>query len=184
MNRDEMIDRLLDENEIRKCIYRYCRGVDRNDLDLIRSCYHPNAHDDHGLFEGDVDGFIEYIRPAPERYDITQHFVANVLIDVEGDVAVAESYLIAFLWKRTDYGVLKRQVNMRYVDRFEKREGLWKIAERLCVFDWSSQGSSGHEWAALSRPPGPRRDRSDPAYGYPLDAEPVVGMAVLPSWSR
>ncbi len=29
-------------------------------------------------------------------------------------------------------------LGLRYVDRFERRDGRWLIAARVCAFDWSS----------------------------------------------
>jgi hypothetical protein len=60
--------RVIDQQEIRDVIYRYCRGIDRRDFDLVRSCYHPEAHDDHGVFRGGVDDFIAYIERDLARY--------------------------------------------------------------------------------------------------------------------
>ncbi|MEY3566868.1 MAG: hypothetical protein RLZ19_882, partial [Actinomycetota bacterium] len=48
MNIDEVVAR----EHIRDVVYRYARGVDRRDFDLVRSCYHPDATDDHGPFTG------------------------------------------------------------------------------------------------------------------------------------
>ncbi|MEI6002085.1 hypothetical protein H3V53_34635 [Paraburkholderia bengalensis] len=31
---------------------RYCRGIDRIDWDLVRTCYHPDAFDEHGSSGG------------------------------------------------------------------------------------------------------------------------------------
>jgi hypothetical protein len=28
-------------------------------------------------------------------------------------------------------------MGLRYVDRFEKRDGKWLIAKRVCAFDWA-----------------------------------------------
>ena len=55
------LDDLIDREQIRDVIYRYARGVDRRDYELVRSCYHPNATDDHGSYKGDVDGFITWL---------------------------------------------------------------------------------------------------------------------------
>ena len=52
--------RLLDEEAIKKVHLRYCRGIDRRDWELLRSCYHPDALDDHGDYVGGVDGFIKF----------------------------------------------------------------------------------------------------------------------------
>ena len=43
---------LLDAEQIRDVILRYCHAADRGDWDLARSCYHPDALDDHGIFSG------------------------------------------------------------------------------------------------------------------------------------
>lgn len=48
------------------------------DLDLIRSCYHPDAIDDHGDYVGGVDGFIEYARETcPSSLRPTTAFAIN-----------------------------------------------------------------------------------------------------------
>src|SRR5262245_17777267 len=43
---------LLDKQAIQEVLARYCRGVDRADLELLRSVYHPDAIDNHGTFNG------------------------------------------------------------------------------------------------------------------------------------
>ena len=44
---DVALQRLLDEDAIKKVHLRYCRAIDRRDFDLLRTCYHPDAEDDH-----------------------------------------------------------------------------------------------------------------------------------------
>lgn len=41
-----------DRSEIWQVLMNYCRGVDRLDRELLLSCYHPDATDDHGIFMG------------------------------------------------------------------------------------------------------------------------------------
>jgi len=57
---DPKLQNLVDEAEIRQVHIRYCRGIDRMDWALVRSCYHPDAIDRHGAYEGGVEGFIEW----------------------------------------------------------------------------------------------------------------------------
>ena len=52
---DPRLAGLLDKQEIEEVVLRYCRGIDRRDFDLVRSCYHPDARDRHGSFDGTVD---------------------------------------------------------------------------------------------------------------------------------
>jgi ketosteroid isomerase-like protein len=135
----ERLQRTLDQQEIADVIHRYCRGIDRCDFDLVRSCYHPDGIDDHGDFRGGVEEFIAYVQRGIGHYEHTMHFIGNTLIEPAGDEARAESYLVAYhhlLASRTkperDY-----VVGLRYVDDFERRAGEWRIAARVCVFEWS-----------------------------------------------
>ena len=61
------LQRLLDEAAIRRVHLDYCRGVDRRDWELVRSCYHRDAVDHHGPYSGGIDGFIawaiEFVEP-------------------------------------------------------------------------------------------------------------------------
>ena len=58
-----MIQNLLDKEAIRDCLYRYCRGIDRADEAILRSAYWPDAHDRHGAYVGDVEGFFAQALP-------------------------------------------------------------------------------------------------------------------------
>ena len=88
--------RLLDEEAIKKVHLRYCRGIDRMDWDLVRSCYHPDALDDHGEFVGDIEAFIEYGKANLPTFLSTSHCICNQLVEVNGDTAFAEHYGIAY----------------------------------------------------------------------------------------
>ena len=58
---DPELQELLDQRAIRDVVLRYCRGIDRLDLELVRDCYHPDATDDHGGFVGDRDEYVEWV---------------------------------------------------------------------------------------------------------------------------
>ncbi|MFT7650624.1 MAG: hypothetical protein ACI8Y4_005398 [Candidatus Poriferisodalaceae bacterium] len=131
------LDDLLARQEIADVILRYARGIDRLDFDLVRSCYHPDAYDDHGSFKGDVEAFIEMCSAFLPTWTATQHFMGNMLIEVDGDVARAETYAVAYHHRDNDDGTGKDDVfGIRYVDRFERREGDWKIGHRVVATEW------------------------------------------------
>jgi len=145
---------VADRAAIHRQLVRYCRGVDRRDYDLIRSTYHPDAFDDHGTYKGDVDGFLAFVRDEVHaRFRITVHKLGQSLIEVDGDVARAESYAIchhvmaeptpatatsdgAESAPRTR-DVADRVMGIRYLDRFERREGEWRIARRELRWEWA-----------------------------------------------
>lgn len=131
------VEDLLAREEIADVIFRYARGIDRMDFDLVRSCYHPDAYDDHGAFKGTVEAFVKAAEAWLPRWTATQHFMGNMLIEVDGERARAETYAVAYHRKEDDDGNGKDDVmGIRYVDRFEKRGGDWKIGHRVVVTEW------------------------------------------------
>jgi len=131
------IQALLDRDSIREVIFRACRAQDRADMELFRSCYHPDAWDDHGYYKGPVASFTPQSIVRPPHVKNVMHHIGNVLIDLDGDQAWTEAYFIAYQRAVQD-GVERDTVfGGRYVDRFERRDGQWKIAHRTAVYDWT-----------------------------------------------
>lgn len=139
----QALQRLLDKEEIREVMCRYARGVDRGDLELVRSAYHEDAHDEHGDYVGDIDGFIKYLETRFIGVDNSVHFLGNSLIEFHGpDAALVETYFVSRRLRAAAEGdgldirpadALARELWGRYVDRFERRDGVWRIAHRIVV---------------------------------------------------
>jgi hypothetical protein len=126
---------LLDREAIRDCLYRYCRGIDRADEDALRSAYWPDGRDCHGAYSGSATGFIDQALPKLKAGGRRVHQITNVLIELHGEVAAVES---SFLALQCGAAAPAKQTFLcgRYVDRFEKRAGEWRVAERTVVYDW------------------------------------------------
>jgi 3-phenylpropionate/cinnamic acid dioxygenase small subunit len=140
MTKESVLQSLADEHEVRQVLYRYCRGIDRRDFDLVRACYHPDATDEHGPFRGDVDEFIDFVRTGLQRYERTMHFLGNILVErVDHDRLRSEAYVLAFHRLAAGEGRPARDhvVGLRYVDVHEQYEGTWRIRRRTCVFEWA-----------------------------------------------
>ncbi|HTX07849.1 MAG TPA: nuclear transport factor 2 family protein [Solirubrobacteraceae bacterium] len=133
------LDELISKEEIRDVLSRFCRGVDRGEIELVRSCYHADAIDDHGSYHGGVDGLCAAIETVVERRTCTQHFLAPPLIELDGDRAVSESYVIAYHGVRPGRSSSGGDlfVGARYLDVFERRGGRWRIARRTVSHCWS-----------------------------------------------
>ena len=131
---------LIDERDIREVLTRYCRATDRCDLDLLKSAYWPDATDNHVVFVGNAMDYAEYSTPMLKQYTkATMHTIANCWIQLDRDVAVAETYVNAWhLMKEPENAEVV--VGGRYLDRFEKRNGEWRIAERNVIIDWEHNG--------------------------------------------
>jgi hypothetical protein len=156
--------------EIRQALVRYCRGVDRGDEDLILSAYHPGAMDRHGtLHDAPAEDFAKHVLARFDRPKIVgQHHLTNTYIDLRGDVALVESYFLGFRPAINEATGEDELVPLggRYLDRFEKREIGWRIAERLVVVDWFHKPWSKGEIEREHRLPFPGRREKDPSYDF------------------
>ncbi len=131
------IEQLLDREAIRECMYRYCRGIDRCDEAALSSAYWEDATDRHGAYSGSAAGFIDLALAKLRKSERSVHIVSNLSITLRGDWAAVESYFQA-LQRDADSAGVQHEVFLagRYVDRFEKRNGEWRIARRVVVYDW------------------------------------------------
>ena len=130
---DVRLREMLDRQDIYEVLTRYCRGVDRGDADLIRSVYHEDAVDDHGIWKGLGVEFADWIVNVLKDTRQCMHLIGNVRIELHGDAAHSETYCLSI----NDDGARHQTVYVRYIDRFERRQGEWKIASRRVVFDIS-----------------------------------------------
>jgi hypothetical protein len=161
---------LEDRAEIRECMMRYARGMDRRDRDVLRSAYHDGAIDDHVGFTGDVDDFIDWAFAYHSTQTRYQHYLLNHTAEIDGDTAHAETY---FLFTGTDREPANHMTisGGRYVDRLERRDGRWAIVARACVAEWITESSSSitdEVIGMLSAQQVPTKDRTDPSYRRPL----------------
>ena len=131
------LEELLAKQEITDLVGLYMRGLDRLDKDLLRSVFHDDANTDYGFFQGGPDDFVDMAYNALKDHLANHHMIGQVNIDVEEDVAFGEVYFQAFHRIVTDGEERDLFISGRYVDRYEKRDGVWKIAFRSEVNDWA-----------------------------------------------
>jgi hypothetical protein len=127
------IDELLARSEITDVIKRLARGTDRLDEELMASCYHSDGYDDHNSFRGSGTEFAAWVCDVLAHFEATHHFIADPYIRVDGDIAQCDTYCEAH-HVGADSDLV---IALRYVDRFDKRDGRWLIAKRVCAFDWT-----------------------------------------------
>ncbi|MFI5911008.1 nuclear transport factor 2 family protein [Dactylosporangium sp. NPDC051541] len=153
---------MSDKEAIRELVYRYCRGIDRLDMDLVRDCYHPGGVDHHTGFDGPIEEYVAWVEPKLRGFDGTMHLVGNQLVEVVGERALAETYGMAVHWgPPADDPQLNFTSGFRFVDVLERRDGEWRILERFASREWTRADRFVPREA-----PGPEgsRDREDHIY--------------------
>lgn len=128
---------LYAKHEIYDLCCTYMRGLDRLDADLMRSVFHVDATVDYGFFQGGADDFVDFAQKALSSHLANHHMIGQANIKVNDDQAVGEIYFQAFHKVASDGGPHDLFVCGRYVDRYERRGGIWKISFRSEVNDWS-----------------------------------------------
>jgi SnoaL-like domain len=163
-----------DRDAIGEVIAAYAHAIDRHRWEIMEHLFHDDATFAFGTVQGDWRGFVEQARAIIEPCVATQHLLGQSLISDGGpDLAHAETYMTAmhivpagypeavFPDRGEEYSAI---IAGRYVDRFERRDGVWKIAHRTGVYDWREYREIGEaSLASLPAEACGQHDDSDPS---------------------
>lgn len=150
------VEELVARQRIEALLIRRGRAADAKDPDAILAEHVPGSADEHGIFDGTIEQFVDYLRHhnyRDRRYGPQRHTVSNVLIDFDSpERARVESYHLAYHRLVLDSGEYDVDIGGRYLDVCERRDGRWLLRSRTVVYDWSrsSPATDSHLPQALS----------------------------------
>ncbi len=135
---EKLLQRVADRLAIAELPQLYMRGLDRLDRQLLRDQFWDDAHLDYGIYTGGADGFADFCMDALSGHAANHHILGQHLVEIDGDRATGEIYFQAY-HRVTDEDGQARDVMIagRYLDRYEKRDGVWKFTYRSEVVDWA-----------------------------------------------
>lgn len=146
-----MTGTLSDREAIRDILAAYAHAIDRRRWGMMEHLFHPDATFRFGVIEGGWRGFVEQARAIIDPCLATQHQLGQTIFGFvgapeSGGVCHTETYMTAMHTVPPGYPVTavfpdkgriySAVVAGRYVDRFEKRGGEWRIAQRTGLYDW------------------------------------------------
>ena len=139
---------------------------------MVLSVYHPDAIDHHGAFVGGPEEFVDWaFNYHTEHHEAHHHMVMNHSCELNGDTAHTETYWIFS-------GINKQgppSIHFgRYLDRFERRNGEWKIALRRSTVDVILAGDASvikHPAFTAQGYTKGIRDKRDVSYQRPLSLD-------------
>jgi len=152
---DPQVRYLKDRKDIFDVLKRYTRGADRHEKDLVRSAFWPEATIGGGA-QMTRDQYVDWEENELAGYAAHQHHITGQTIDIEGDTAHVESYVVYFLVPRDrsadtvgpatlGKASAKEKTRLgsgRYIERWERRNGDWKILVREYVEDLALLGET------------------------------------------
>ncbi len=162
MAKIKSVEDLLAEQAVRKAVTCYSRGADRCDIDILKSAFHHDAEVKYGSYDGPYEVFCNNVVTGHTAMNYTTHTVVNEYFDINAasGKGVGEIYVLAFLslsqagdvMEVDDYKDTKSDggheylVAGRYVDKYECRDGDWRISLRQYIIDWSRTSDyTGHD---------------------------------------
>lgn len=173
------IEALLAKQAIIEVTMRYARAIDRMDETLLRSVFHPGSQHNHfyagpssdperPATEEDPGDFVRFAFQVLSVHTHTHHQLGNHLVELDSATeARCECYFTAFHRMRAQGDPQAGDdafetemdffVGGRYLDRFECRDGVWKIVQRTGMTDWmrleapTSRGTAGIDPETISQ---------------------------------
>jgi hypothetical protein len=135
------VEKLVAQRQIEALLTRRGRAADAKNPDAILAEHVPGSTDEHGIFDGTIEQFVDYLREnnyRDKRYGPQRHTVSNILIDFDSpERARVESYHLAYHRLAVDSGEYDVDVGGRYLDVCECLDGRWLLRSRTVVYDWS-----------------------------------------------
>lgn len=132
------LDEIHSRLRIQELSARYMRGLDRLDKHLLQSVFHHDASTDYGFYKGPAAQFVDFAHQALKDHASNHHMIGQILIGFEHEhTAYGEVYFQAYHRLIIDSDDTELFVAGRYSDRYERRDGVWKIAHRAEVNDWT-----------------------------------------------
>ena len=163
------LDAMLDKQDIYECLVRQSRGSDRGDRALFLSGFHADSVVTAGPFVGSPADLWDWASKfQADMYTATFHQLHQMTCDIDGDTAHAETYYF-FVGCMGETNLL---AGGRYIDRFERRGGVWGMVMRNNFVEWTSTlpalGSPLGDIPGLELNGVAAHDGSDASYIRPL----------------
>jgi SnoaL-like domain len=161
---------LMDRSQILDCIARHSRTQDRHDIEGLTSAYHQDGHDEHGNVVNEAKNYAAWVNALHDAtFKIHSHNLTTHSCEIQGDTAHCDTYVLFGL-----LGLDEKAVwfgSGRYIDRLERREGVWKIALRRTIVEWmftADASPTKTEYYLEQGYPAGTHDKSDLSYQRPL----------------
>jgi hypothetical protein len=128
----------------------YCSAVDDGDAPRMASLFHPVAKlvvyrpgDWPGTAEplrqwDGEEGFSRLLSVLAESYERWVHFLGNHWVEIDGDRAAGEAYLLACHLRKTGDVEEEEVAVIRYKDFYVRTADGWRFSERNACRQWTT----------------------------------------------
>jgi ketosteroid isomerase-like protein len=166
-NIEQKIKELIDKQELRDLVSRYARAVDRDDWDTVKTCFTDDATDNHGVVVGSINDLATQAKEHLSKYWGVMHCLCQHYSEIEGDNARGETYALTTHRRNAETGDGEEDTfsGLRYLDRYQRIDGKWKIAERVTTLEWCTTVPT-RNWLPIEKFVTGKRDETDISYSF------------------
>lgn len=133
------IEQLIEKEAIRELVLKYSRGVDRQNVALLRQLYTADATDTHGnTFDGSASDYIDFLEKSLPYLAYSGHHVCNHMISIDGREGNGEVYAMAIHVIPDGHGgFVEDTIFVRYIDCYRKcDDDQWRFSKRTVTYDY------------------------------------------------
>jgi hypothetical protein len=130
---ETVLERLVAKEGIQQAFDNYALGMDLRDLERFLSAWHPDATFVQDNPKGEFVGHAElrrWVESVWSGYSCTNHLVGNVSVEFKSPTLATSIGGCVGLLVLADGSY--QPGGAHYFDRYELREGVWRIAYRKC----------------------------------------------------
>ncbi|TCG07961.1 hypothetical protein BZM27_15775 [Paraburkholderia steynii] len=109
---------------------------DLGEWDKLRNLFHPDGEIEVTWFEGAFTDFVDGSMRMGVSALRTKHLIGTPVVTFNGDRAVVETNAV-IVGENVELG-LGCVAHNRFVDKVERRNGVWKLCKRQSVYDMGS----------------------------------------------
>ena len=131
---DALVQRLIDESDLRDLIHRYAFGLDNEDWELWRSVFTDIVTIDMTDYQpgrpvrpGVADRVVAGIQALFAGLDGSQHFIGSHRYAIDGDRATITAHMRAEHWMTTGKGSDRYTMYGTYTDEAVRTPDGWKL---------------------------------------------------------
>jgi hypothetical protein len=128
----------VDRAAVAQVVANWAAWRDRPDWDRLAACFHPGGIIAVSWYSGSHERFIaecQDMAKAARPGESTRHFFGLPWTEAAGDRAVAETSAVVQIRAQIDGAEVDLHSWLRFNDFLERRQGVWRIARRVAVYD-------------------------------------------------
>ncbi len=129
----------FDKVEIHEVLSRYANAVDARDWDALERVFVPGSTIDftnNGGIKDEYPAIVDYLRESLSIFAAVQHYMTNVVIDVDGDRATSRNYVFTQMITLGDGDESILSDGGFYDSTFVRTEDGWRLQSYVASLVW------------------------------------------------